>query len=354
MPFQTCSGYWLADERAYRPNELERHFVNPLSGRGARGTAAHEGLVQGFPGPACAVLLLAYGAPRSLDEVEPYLLDVRGGRPAPPELVEELRARYAAIGGQSPLLERTRQQATALSRRLGNGTPVLVGMRHWHPYIRDALADAARRGVSRAVALALAPHYSRLSIGAYQQKVDEARGSMEVAFVSHWFDHPRFLDAVAQRVTDALRRFPPEVRDRVPIVFTAHSLPERILADRDPYPEQLHATVNGVMARLPSGNPHRFAFQSAGRSSEPWLGPEAGTVIDELAAQGERNLLICPVGFVTDHLEVLYDVDIDYRRRARALGVRLERTESLNAHPLLIEALAELVTTAAKARGWAR
>lgn len=299
-----------------------------------------------------AVLLLAYGAPRSLDDVEPYLLDVRGGRPTPREIVDELKARYAAIGGRSPLLERTREQAQALSRRLGDRTPVLIGMRHWHPYIREALADAACQGICRAVAVALAPHYSRMSIGAYQRAVDDARGPVEVAFVSHWFDHPQFLDAVAERVKEALQRFPRQVQDRVPIVFTAHSLPERTLADGDPYTHQLRASVAGVMARVAGDHRPDFAFQSAGRSSEAWLGPDAAAVLERLASNGERHVLFCPIGFVADHLEVLYDVDIEYQRRARELGIGLERTDSLNAHPLLITALADLATRSASERGW--
>jgi ferrochelatase len=301
--------------------------------------------------PSFAVLVVAYGAPGSLDDVEPYLLDVRGGRPTPGHVVEELRARYAAIGGRSPLLDHTREQADALRRRLGDGTPVVVGMRHWHPYIKDVLGEAARQGVRRLVALALAPHFSRMSIGAYQKKIDEARGPIEVAFVSQWFDHPRFLEAVAGRVRQALDRFPVERRDQVTILFTAHSLPERILADGDPYPAQLAASVAGVMTRLPA-QPHEFAFQSAGQSPEPWLGPDAGQALDRLAAAGRRDVLICPIGFVADHLEVLYDVDIEFRRRAAKLGLRLERTESLNADPTLIEALADLVRHAARERGW--
>jgi len=299
-----------------------------------------------------AVLLLAYGAPLSLDEVEPYLLDVRGGRPTPRDLVEDLRSRYAAIGGRSPLLDRTREQADALGMRLGNRIPVLVGMRHWRPYIKEVLAGAAARGICRVVAVAMAPHYSRLSIGAYQHKVDEARGPVEVAFVPQWFDHPRFLDAVVERVRAALERFPRQVRDQVPIVFTAHSLPERILADGDPYRDQLRASVAGVMTRLGAANAHEFAFQSAGRSSESWLGPDAGAVLDRLVSQGASHLLVCPIGFVADHLEVLYDVDVELRGRTRELGARLERTDSLNADPLLIEALADLVTATAGTRGW--
>lgn len=301
--------------------------------------------------PAFAVLLVAYGAPLTLEEVEPYLLDVRGGRSTPPTVVEELRARYAAIGGRSPLLDRTCEQAAALAQRLGRSIPVIVGMRHWHPYIKDVLTQAAAQGVRRAVAVAMAPHYSRMSIGAYQRKIDEARGPIEIATVTQWFDQRFFLDAVAERVRSALDHFPAEVRQRVPIVFTAHSLPQRILAEGDPYPEQLRASVAGVMRRI-NGHPHQFAFQSAGQSAEPWLGPDARAALELLAAGGERHVLICIHEFVADHLEVLYDVDIEYQRRATELGVHLERTESLNAAPLLIEALADLVMAAAQDRSW--
>jgi ferrochelatase len=303
------------------------------------------------PDAPFAVLLVAYGAPLALDEVEPYLLDVRQGRATPPRVVEELRARYAAIGGRSPLLDRTREQAAALRQRLGDGISVLLGMRHWHPYIKDVLAHAAAQGVRRVVAVALAPHYSRMSIGAYQRKIDEGRGPIEVATVAQWFDHPWFLDAVAERVRSALDRFPAPVRDQVPIVFTAHSLPQRILAEGDPYPDQLRASVEGVMERVGS-HPYRFAFQSAGQSPEPWLGPDAGAALARLAGDGAEQVLICPIGFVADHLEVLYDVDIEYRRQAATLGLHLERTESLNAAPLLIDALADLVTRTAGERGW--
>ena len=302
--------------------------------------------------PSFAVLVVAYGAPLSLDEVEPYLLDVRGGRDTPPHVVEEMRARYAAIGGRAPLLDRTREQAEALRRGLGDGTPIFVGMRHWRPFIKDALADAARQGVRRAVALAMAPHFSRMSIGAYQKKIDEARGPIEVALVAQWFDHPKFLDAVAGRVRAALERFPAERRDGVTVLFTAHSLPQRILADGDPYAAQLAASVAGVLTRLPPAQPHEFAFQSAGQAAGPWLGPDAQQVLDRLAGEGRRDVVICPIGFVADHLEVLYDVDIECRRRAAELGMRLERTTSLNADPTLVEALADLVRQTARRRGW--
>ena len=301
--------------------------------------------------PRSAVLLLAYGAPQSLDEVEPYLMDVRGGRPTPPAVVEEVRRRYARIGGRSPLLERTREQAAALARCLGNGAPVYIGMRHWRPYIRDALAQIRADGFGRVVAIALAPHYSRLSIGAYERALAEARGPLEVAMVRQWHDHPRFLDAVEERVRAALGRFDPREPGLVPLLFTAHSLPQRITADGDPYVPQLEASVAGVLARL-GRTSARFAFQSAGRTPEPWLGPDAAQVLEELAAEGERRLVLCPIGFVSDHLEVLYDVDVEYQALARSHDMRLERTESLNASPLLIETLADLARAAARSHGW--
>jgi ferrochelatase len=299
-----------------------------------------------------AALLLAYGAPLCLDEVELYLRDVRGGRPTPPEVVEELRRRYASIGGRSPLLDRTREQAAALQRFLGEGTPVYVGMRHWHPYIRDVLAEIRADGFERVVAIPLAPHYSRMSIGAYERALEEGRGSLAVGMVRQWHDHPGFLDAVAERVRAALARFDAGTRAAVPILFTAHSLPQRIAAEGDPYPAQLLASVAGVMTRLGRSDRARFAYQSAGRTPEPWLGPDAGAVLEELAALGERNVLLCPIGFVSDHLEVLYDVDVEYQELARSRGMRLERTESLNTSPLLIEALADLLRASAESRGW--
>lgn len=295
---------------------------------------------------------MAYGAPQSLDEVAPYLQDVRGGRPTPPAVVEEVRSRYARIGGRSPLLDRTREQAAGLQGFLGDGTPVYAGMRHWHPYLRDVLATISRDGHERVVAIPLAPHYSRLSIGAYERALEDSRGPLDIAVVREWYDHPRFLDAVTERVRAALDRFDPSSRAGVPLLFTAHNLPQRILAEGDPYCAQLEASVAGVQARLGRSDPGRFAFQSAGRTPEPWLGPDAAVVLEELADLGERQVVLCPIGFTSDHLEVLYDVDVEYQDLARRLGIRLERTESLNASPLLIEALADLVHTTAESRGW--
>ena len=297
-----------------------------------------------------AVLLLAYGGPGSLDDVEPYLQDVRGGRPTAPELVAEIKGRYARIGGRSPILERTEAQAQALGRALGPAWPVYVGMRHWHPFIGETVERMVACGERRVVAIVLAPHYSALSVGAYEKRLlDAARGRLDLALVRSWGDHPKFLEAVAERVRQALQRFP--APGAVQVLFTAHSLPERILAAGDPYGDELQASAAQV-ARLAGVGEWRFAYQSAGATPEPWLGPEAGAVMTELAAT-RKNFLIVPIGFVSDHVEVLYDVDVAYRGLAERLGVRLERTDSLNDDPLLVAALADLARRTAAERGWA-
>jgi ferrochelatase len=297
-----------------------------------------------------AVLLMAYGGPGSLDDVEPYLLDVRGGRPTSAELVHEVRERYAQIGGRSPILELTRAQAVGTARALGDGFRVYVGMRHWHPYIRDTVDEIVRAGHARVVGVVMAPHYSAMSVGAYEKRLLEAAGGrIETALVRNWGNHPRFLSAVTEAVIQALQRFavPPAVR----VIFTAHSLPQRILAAGDPYPDELLASAAAVARRVHLTD-WRFAYQSAGATAEPWLGPEAGAVMRELAAAGHTDILIAPIGFVCDHVEILYDVDIAYQALARELGVRLERTRSLNDDALLMECVADLVRGAVAERGW--
>lgn len=298
-----------------------------------------------------AVLLAAYGSPRDAGEVAAYLQDVRGGRPTPPAVVQELTHRYAAIGGGSPLLDRTRDQARALAGAVNHHTPVYVGMRHWHPYIADVMREIQESGHERVVAVPLAPHYSRLSLGAYAAAIESARGAMEVQLVEPWFEHPGFLDAVADLVRRALQRFSQDEPRDLTLLFTAHSLPARILTDGDPYPDQLSASVAGVMARL-GRTGFRIAYQSAGRTDERWLGPDASDALRQLASEGVRNVLLCPIGFVSDHLEVLYDVDIELQQHAASLGVRLLRTDSLNDHPLFMAALAEQVERAARHAGW--
>ncbi|MGH7700157.1 MAG: ferrochelatase [Gemmatimonadales bacterium] len=304
-----------------------------------------------MPGEPVAVLLMAYGGPGSVEEVEPYLLDVRGGRPTSGELVAEVRQRYATIGGRSPILDHTRAQATALERTLGPDYRVYVGMRHWHPYIKDAVDRIVAAGTRRLVAIAMTPHYSSLSVGAYETKLLEAAaGRLDLALVRNWGDHPKFLAAVRARVVQALQRFASPAAVRV--IFTAHSLPRRILAEGDPYPDELLASARTVAEALGLGEWH-FAYQSAGASPEPWLGPDAGEALARLADEGVRDFLIVPIGFVCDHVEILYDIDVQYRTLASELGVRLERTASLNDDPLLIEALADIARRAAAERRWA-
>jgi ferrochelatase len=301
------------------------------------------------------VLVMAYGGPRGLDEVEPYLRDVRGFRETPPQVVAQVRARYARIGGRSPILEATAAQARALGGALNNGRlsfePV-VGMRHWHPYIREALAQLEQRGITRAVGLVMAPHYSRMSIGAYYRAVAEAGTGVTVAGIESWHLLPGYVAAIVDRVREALARFGPDERPRVPVIFTAHSLPERIRAWDDPYPRQLDETVAAVAARL-DGQPHVTAYQSAGMTAEPWLGPDVGDALADLADRGARHAVVAPIGFVSEHVEVLYDLDVELRERAAALGVRLERTRTLDDAAPMVARLAELVRRTAEGAGWA-
>ncbi|HEY3313143.1 MAG TPA: ferrochelatase [Anaerolineales bacterium] len=301
-----------------------------------------------------ALLVMAYGGPDNLDEVEPYLMDVRGYRSTPAEVVHEVRERYREIGGRSPILEQTRAQAGALETALnanGQDFKAFAGMRHWHPFIKDALAEIRSQGFEQVVGLVMAPHFSRMSIEAYFNKVEQAGSGLQVARIEDWHLLPGYLEALAGRVRAALERFPQEVRAQVPVIFSAHSLPQRILAWDDPYPRQLHETVSALVERL-GNQPHDFAFQSAAISDEPWLGPDAGRVIEGYAAQGVKHILLCPIGFVTEHVEILYDIDVVYQKLARSLGVQLERIEMLNTAPQMISGLAGLVRQAAQEAGW--
>jgi ferrochelatase len=276
-----------------------------------------------------AVVVMAYGSPARIEDVPAYYADVRGGRPAAPAAVEELVERYRRIG-RSPLNEITEAQRAALERELG--LPVYVGMKHWEPRIGEAVAAALAAGAERVVGLVLAPHYSRVSIGGYRERLERSLdGKGELVFVESWHDHPPFLDALARRVRG---------RDGH-VVFTAHSLPERAVAG-DPYREQLLETSRLVARR--AGVEHwSFAFQSASATGEPWLGPDILEELERLHERGVRNVLVAPVGFVSDHLEILWDIDVEAREKAAELGLALERIESLNDDPGFIRALADLV-----------
>jgi protoporphyrin/coproporphyrin ferrochelatase len=278
-----------------------------------------------------AVVLMAYGSPSSAEDVRPYLEDVRGGRPVSEEAVAELAGRYRRIGGRSPLDEVTEAQRAALERELR--MPVFVGMKHWRPRIADAVDAALAGGATRVIGVVLAPHYSRMSVGEYRERLEDALAERaELVLVESWHDDSAFVNVLADRVrgTDAW------------VVFTAHSLPERILADGDPYREQLLETSRLVAERAGLER-WSFAFQSASATGEPWLGPDILEALDRLDAEGMRKVLVCPVGFVSDHLEILWDLDVEARDRAAELGLDLERIESLNADPAFVQALASLV-----------
>jgi protoporphyrin/coproporphyrin ferrochelatase len=305
-------------------------------------------------GGMIGVLVMAYGGPNNLGEVEPYLLDVRGQRPTSPEIIEEVRERYRQIGGRSPIREQTQAQAGAIEVALnanGNEFKAFVGMRHWHPFIKDVLAEMQEEGIERAVSVVMAPHYSRMSIGAYYQKVDEANSTIEFLRIENWHLQAEYIRALAKRVRDALERFPEEARASVPVIFTAHSLPVKILEWNDPYPTQLSETVSAVMEQLGS-QPYEFAYQSAAISSIPWLGPDAGEVIERLVSEGEKHILICPIGFVCEHVEILYDIDIVYQNLANSLGIHLERIEMLNTAPEMVKGLAGLIREKVREARW--
>jgi len=299
---------------------------------------------------------MAMGGPDSLEAVGPYLNDVRGGRSTPPELVQEITERYRATGGKSPVLAITKEVAGRLEDRLNaTGTArfkVYVGLRHWHPYIRETYQEIVMDGVRRVVGVCMAPQNSQLSVGAYIRKVSEAQtesgAGVRFTYVPDWHTHPALIRGIVANVHEAFRKFPPEARERVALIFTAHSLPERILASGDPYPGQVRQTVEAVLAALgplPSGATWRSAYQSQGRSEDKWLGPTVQATLEELHGLGFRHILMAPIGFVSDHLEVLYDIDIEFKKLASEMGMWLERTAMLNATPPLIESLLDIVTT---------
>jgi ferrochelatase len=286
--------------------------------------------------PGTGVLLMAHGTPSSLDEMPEYLGLVRGGRPPSPELIAEMRHNYAAIGGRSPLTELTMAQAGALRSRLGPGIPVAVGMRNWKPFIADAVAELAGAGVTRVIGIPLAPQFSRLSVGKYFDAAEGAlHAGMQLERVTSFHVHPLLLDSFAQRVRDA------QPRADETVVFTAHSLPARVIEAGDGYAQEVAATASGVAARAGIGAFH-LAYQSAGRTPEPWIGPEVGDLIRESAMRGARAFLVAPIGFVCDHTEILYDIDIQAKGAARSCGATLRRTESLNTSPTFIAMLEDL------------
>ena len=286
------------------------------------------------------VLLMAHGTPSSLDEMPEYLQLVRGGRPPSDELVAEMRHNYEAIGGRSPLTDLTMAQAAALRERLGAGIPVGVGMRNWRPFIKDAIEELAAAGATRIIGIPMAPQFSTLSVKKY---LDAATSSLpdgvQFAAAPSYFSHPLLIDAFAER----LRAADPRADELV--VFTAHALPLRAIESGDQYAEQVAETARGVADRAGIAS-YAGAYQSAGRTPEPWIGPSIEELIDEQTGLGVRKFLVAPIGFVCDHTEILYDIDVQATRTAREFSASLRRTESLNTSPTFISLLEQLVRSA--------
>ena len=302
-----------------------------------------------------AVILMAYGTPRTKDEILPYYTDIRRGRPPTPELLQELTDRYEAIGGLSPLKQLTEAQRDALQRELDAIAPgtyhVTLGLKHASPFIEDAVSDVAAAGFTKIVGLVLAPHYSSYSIGQYIGRVRDAAAphGIEVVGIDSWATEPAFIEFLADDMRARLATMPATTK----VLFTAHSLPQRIIDSGDPYPEELRATAEAVAEKvgLVRWTQWAIAWQSAGRTPEPWIGPDILQVIDSFGAQRSTDepidgVLVCACGFVADHLEVLYDLDIEAKKHAESLGLSFGRTSCVNDDQSVMRALARRVVSA--------
>ena len=303
------------------------------------------------PQPHTAVMLMAYGTPRHRDEIEPYYTDIRRGRPPTPEALADLVARYEAIGGLSPLAELTERQQQRLQQELDTIDPggyrVELGLKHADPKIEASVEQLASEGVTKITGLVLAPHYSTYSIGQYLDRTRTAAEphGISVSGVDSWATEPAFVEFIASDLASRLEQMPADTH----VVFTAHSLPQRIIDSGDPYPDELRSTAQAVAARvgLEEDNSWSIGWQSAGRTPEPWIGPDILDVIDDVGANGTHpGVMVSAVGFVADHLEVLYDLDIEARARAEQAGLAFDRTACVNDDPAVLHALAQRVVDA--------
>jgi ferrochelatase len=289
------------------------------------------------------VLLLAHGAPDRLEDIPAFLLNVREGRKLPDAAVNEIVRRYSLIGG-SPLLRLTTLQAQGLAKLLGR--PVYVGMRNWKPFIAEAVRQIKADAVERVVALCLAPQNSRTSIGLYKkylfEEVERLAPNVQVDFIDNWHDHSGLVEAFCERVATALARVQAEAGGPVPVIFTAHSVPEKTIQGGDPYEQQVRETA-ALVAKALDLKEFSVAFQSQGMTCELWIGPTVESLIDQSASHGHRHVLLAPVGFVCDHVEILYDIDVAFHEYGKIRGVTVHRSESLNDSPLFIQALAGIV-----------
>jgi len=295
------------------------------------------------PPPKSAVLLLAHGSPDRVEEIPEFLRYVTGGRPLPDAVVKEVQHRYGLIGA-SPLTRITLKQGELLARELK--LPVYVGMRNWQPLIGDVVNQMQKDGIARTVAICLAPQNSRTSVGLYRNALlgDSGTAPFEVDFVDNWHDHPLLIKAFAEKLAAGWKHACDEAGVRVPIIFTAHSVPQRTITEGDPYEAQAKETASLVAMEVPSltVDDWLFAFQSQGMSGGAWLGPTVEDTIRGLKSKGHRAVFLQPIGFLCDHVEVLYDIDIAFREFAEKEGMRLWRADSLNESPTLIAALADV------------
>ena len=295
-----------------------------------------------------ALLLLAFGGPRSLEEVGSFLTRIMKGRKPSSEQVEKVKERYRLIGGSSPLLKITRGQAKGLEKRLsekGHSFKSYVGMRYGHPVIEETMKEILQDGIEEVIAIPMAPFQSRESTGAYIEEVKRVQKNigevLKVSFVIGWHMHPLFLEAIREKIHEGLMGFIPEERKRVHLLFTAHSLPKSII-EKDPYVREIEESIKGVLAG-PGHRAWKMAYQSKGGGPEEWVGPDVESVLTNLSKEGVEKVLIVPIGFVSDHIEILYDIDILYREKARSLRMKLRRTPSLNFSEKFIEALSAIV-----------
>ncbi len=298
------------------------------------------------------LLVMAYGTPESMDGVRAYLTHIRHGHEPSDAAVEDLKHRYGLIGGPSPLYQTTVDQMKALEKQLnasGGDYRGYLGMKHWHPYIPEVVKRIPAAGIERAVAITLAPHYSTMSIAQYLDYVREGLSDLdaplEIVCVKSYHDEPLFIDALEEKLRDAMNNVPAELREHIAVVFTAHSLPEKILKEGDPYREQLNETSRLVAERFGDMN-WRFAFTSQGQTKDEWLGPTLVETFDKLADEGHKAVMCCTVGFVSEHLETLFDFDIEGRRDAEERGLAFYRAAALGTSPKYIAALAEVVRKA--------
>lgn len=309
------------------------------------------------PEKPTGVLVLAYGTPETLDDVEPYYTHIRGGRRPSDEAIADLRYRYERVGGQTPLYELTKGVADHLRAQLDAERPneynVYLGMKHWHPYINEVVPQIVADGLKDVIGVVLAPHYSRYSLEGYrtytQKALDHEAQPFRFHFIESWHEHPLFRQMIARRIEQALQQFPADARADVRVVFSAHSLPEKIIAQGDPYVQQLHDSAAGI-AELIGLSQHGFCFQSAAPTPEPWLGPDILDYLAQLHAEGVRNVLSVPFGFVAEHLEVLWDIDTEAQDKAAELGMTLRRIRMPNADPEFVDVITSVVLEADERR----